>query len=94
MARTFQTVPQTGDFKMKKQVRYGGHNLQKARLSLITEQQIAEICDVTGEGKGECVAAAITERYMRIVFNAHQQRINELQAHVLVLEAALVDAVN
>lgn len=79
---------------MKKQVRYGGHNLQKARLGPITEQQIFEICDMTGESKNECVQAAITERYMRLVHNAQQKRINELEEAVKKLETALVEAVN
>ena len=77
---------------MKKQIRYGKSNIQKARLAPITEQQIAEICEATGETKSDCIQAAITERYMRIVHDSQQKRIDELEAAVLKLEAALVEA--
>lgn len=77
---------------MKKQLRYGKANIQKARIAHITELQIEEICAVTGETKSNCVQAAITERYMRIVYSSQQKRINELEAAVLKLEAALLAA--
>lgn len=79
---------------MKKQIRYGTSNIQKARLAPVTEQQIAEICAVTGETKSDCVQAAITERYMRIVFNAQQKEISDLKEAVLKLEAVLAEAAN
>lgn len=77
---------------MKNQVRYGTANIQKARLAPITEQQIAEIAAITGENKSEAVQAAITERYMRVVYSQHEKKIEQLESQVLILEAALRDA--
>lgn len=79
---------------MKNQVRYGTANIQKARLAPITEQQIAEIAAITGENKSEVVQAAITERYMRVVYSQHEKKIEQLQAEYDKVYSALVSQEN
>ncbi len=79
---------------MKKEIRYGSGPNDKARLSTIAEQQIAEIAAVTGENKNEVVAMAIAERYMRIVYCEQEKRIEDLQARYDEVYAALCDAAN
>jgi len=73
---------------MKGQVRYGRASSQKANIVPITEQQIGELCNLTGESKSECVQAAITERYMRIVYDEQNKEIAELREYIIDLEKA------
>lgn len=79
---------------MKREIRYGSGQNDKARLSTIAEQQIAEIATVTGENKNEVVAMAIAERYMRIVYCEQEKRIEDLRAKYDEVYAALCDAAN
>jgi len=68
---------------MKGQVRYGRASSQKANIDPITERQIGELCNLTDESKSECVQAAISERYMRIICDEQNKEIAELRAYIV-----------
>ena len=63
----------------KKQVRFGKADRDKARLPAISMQQVDEICAITEENLGECIADAITRKYMEIVHNSLARKYEELQ---------------
>ena len=63
----------------KKQVRFGRGDRDKARLPVISMRQVDEICALTGENLGECIADAITRKYMEVVHNSLARKYEELQ---------------
>jgi len=80
---------------MKKQVRFGTGDRDKARLPTISMKQVDEITAITGENLNECIQDAIARKYMQVVYpNTAEAQLEELQAAYDELYQAHCDLIN